>query len=139
MNTEEHHASREHGQERARDAARKTGPALEAHYRFILWLLPVLERFPRSQKFMLGDRMQGTALDVLERLIEATYTQQRNTQLAQANLGLEKLRYLCRLAWELRYLDARRYEYAARCLDDTGRRIGAWIKVHRGAQETKSV
>ena len=83
--------------------------------------------------------MQGTALDVLERLIEATYTQQRNTQLAQANLGLEKLRYLCRLAWELRYLDARRYEYAARCLDDTGRRIGAWIKVHRGAQETKSV
>ena len=139
MNIEEHHVSREHGQEGARDAARKTGPALEAHYRFILWLLPVLERFPRSQKFLLGDRMQGTALDVLERLIEATYTQRRDAQLAQANLGLEKLRYLCRLAWELRYLDARRYEYAARCLDDTGRRIGAWIKVHRGAQEAKSV
>ena len=25
---------------------RQTGPALEAHYRFILWLVPVLERFP---------------------------------------------------------------------------------------------
>ncbi|MCY4319625.1 MAG: hypothetical protein OXE76_10670 [Alphaproteobacteria bacterium] len=35
------------------DGARATGPALEAHYRFTLWLVPVLERFPRSQKFLL--------------------------------------------------------------------------------------
>ena len=47
------------------DAARTTGPALEAHYRFLLWLVPAVERFPRSQKFLLGDRMQRTALDQL--------------------------------------------------------------------------
>ena len=57
-----------------RDCARETGPALEAHYRFILWLVPAVERFPRSQKFLLGDRIQSTATDVLEALIEATYT-----------------------------------------------------------------
>ena len=62
---------------RSGDGARETGPALEAHYRFVLWLVPVLERFPRSQKFLLGDRMQGTALDVLEALVEATYTRRR--------------------------------------------------------------
>ena len=56
------------------DNARQTGPALEAMYRFMLWLMPTVEKFPRSQKFLLGDRIQGTALDVLERLIEATYT-----------------------------------------------------------------
>jgi hypothetical protein len=55
-------------------AARHTGPALEAMYRFILWLVPTVEKFPRSQKFLLGDRIQTTALDVLERLIDATYT-----------------------------------------------------------------
>ncbi len=27
-----------------RDRARETGPALEAHYRFILWLVPALEK-----------------------------------------------------------------------------------------------
>ena len=42
-------------------------------YRFVLWLVPTVERFPRSQRFLLGDRLQATALDVLERLIEATY------------------------------------------------------------------
>ena len=77
------------------DRARSTGAALEAHYRFVVWLVPTLERFPRSQKFLLGDRMQHTALDVLERLIEATYTRRRAGQLALANLGIEKLRFLC--------------------------------------------
>ena len=111
--------------------ARETGPALHAHYRFILWLVPAVARFPRSQKFLLGDRIQGLALDVLEALIEATYTRQRDRLLARANLGIEKLRFLFRLAWDLQYLDARRYEFAARTLDETGRKIGAWRKTHR--------
>ena len=112
------------------DWARETGPALHAHYRFILWLVPAVARFPRSQKFLLGDRIQGLALDVLEALIEATYTRQRDRLLARANLGIEKLRFLFRLAWDLQYLDARRYEFAARALDETGRKIGAWRKTH---------
>jgi hypothetical protein len=51
--------------------ARRTGPAVEAHYRFLEWLIPTVEKFPRAQKFLLGDRIQQTALDVLEDLIEA--------------------------------------------------------------------
>ena len=85
-------------------------------YRFMLWLVPAVEGFPRSQKFMLGDRIQSTALTVLEALIEATYTRSRERQLAQANLGLEKLRILFRLAKDLHHLDARRYEHAARAI-----------------------
>jgi hypothetical protein len=110
--------------------ARRTGPALEAAYRFQLWLIPTVEKFPRSQKFLLGDRIQATALDVLERLIEATYTKARADKLIAANLGIEKLRILFRLASELRHLDLRRYEHAARSLDEIGRLIGGWRKAH---------
>ena len=88
------------------DGARNTGPALEAHYRFLLWLVPAVERFPRSQKFLLGDRIQGAALDVLESLIEATYTRRRSSCLARANLGIEKLRFFFRLAQDFRSLPA---------------------------------
>ena len=103
--------------------ARETGPALHAHYRFILWLVPAVARFPRSQKFLLGDRIQGLALDVLEALIEATYTRQRDRLLARANLGIEKLRFLFRLAWDLQYLDARRlssqaYDSHGNCVEE---------------------
>ena len=113
------------------DRARETGPALDCHYRFILWLMPAVNRFPRAHKFLLGDRIQGTAMDVLEALIDATYNRRRDAPLARANLGIEKLRFLFRLAHDLRCLDSRRYEYAARSLDETGRRIGAWRKAHQ--------
>ena len=108
--------------------ARRTGPAIEAHFQFLQWLVPAVEKFPRDQKFLLGDRMQKTALDVLEALIEATYTRERRGHLARANLGLEKLRFFFRLAVEMQYLDKHRYEHAARSLDETGRLIGGWAK-----------
>ena len=114
----------------AGSGARGIGPALESHYRFLLWLVPAVDRFPRSRKFLLGDRIQAAALDVLDALIEATCTRRRSGHLARANLGLEKLRFLFRLAHDLRGLDGRRYEHAARGLDETGRKVGAWSKAH---------
>lgn len=119
------------------DNARKTGPAVEAHFQFLMWLVPTVEKFPRTQKFLLGDRIQTTALDVLECLIEATYTRDRKGQLARANLGIEKLRFFFRLAVELHYVDRRRYQHAARTLDEIGRLIGGWAKAHTAAT-TKS-
>jgi hypothetical protein len=112
------------------DHARRTGPAVEAHFQFLMWLVSTVEKFPRSQKFVLGDRIQTTALDVLEALIEATYTRDRRGHLARANLGLEKLRFFFRLAVQLRVLDTRRYEHAARTIDDVGRLVGGWAKAH---------
>ena len=112
--------------------ARRTGPALEAHQQFVLWLIPAVERFPRSQKFLLGDRLQTTALDVLEALVAATYTRERRGHLNAANLGLEKLRILLRLAAELGHIDRRRYEHGARTIDEIGRLIGGWIKADAG-------
>ncbi len=107
---------------------RASGPALEAMYQFLLWLVPVLEKFPRSQKFLLGDRLQVQALAVLDQLIEATYSKDRIGYLRAANLGLEKLRFGVRMAKDLRHLDLARYEFAARAIDNIGRMVGAWLK-----------
>ena len=95
---------------------RAVGPALESHYRFLLWLVPAVDRLPRKQKFLPGDRIQTTALDVLEALIEATYTRRRAGHLTRANMGVEKLRFLFRLAHDLRHLDRRCYEHAPRAV-----------------------
>jgi TPR repeat protein len=72
--------------------SRQTAPVLEKMYQFMLWLVPTVDKFPRAQKFLLGDRIQGSALDVLEGLVEAAYTKPRGPILARVNLGLEKLR-----------------------------------------------
>ena len=83
------------------DNAKRTGAAVEAHYQFLLWLLPTIEKFPRSHKFTLGDRIEIIALNVLEALIEATYTRDRADALRRGNLGIEKLRFLIRIAADL--------------------------------------
>ena len=120
------------------DNSKRTGAAVEAHYRFLLWLAPTVEKFPRSHKFTIGDRIEALSLDVLEALIEATYTRERAQHLRRANLGIEKLRFLLRLAADLTMLDRRRYEHAARTLDETGRRIGGWIKSHNESIAVKN-
>ena len=116
------------------DNARRTGPVLEKAYQFILWLIPTAQKFPKTQKFLLGDRIQTTALDVLEGLIEATYTKARRPLLTDVNVQIEKLRFLFRLSADLRYLDLRRYELAARHLDEIGRLVGGWLRADRAAQ-----
>jgi len=75
------------------DNAKRTGAALAAHFQFLLWLTPALERSPKAHKFTLGDRIQNQALDVLEALIEATYTRDCAEHLRRANL--ERLRGRC--------------------------------------------
>jgi hypothetical protein len=115
------------------DGARQTGPALEKMHQFVLWLIPMVEKFPQRQRFLLGDRIQTTGLDILEGLIEATYSRGGRLRLLEiVNVRLEKLRILFRIAMELRYLDLRRYEHAARSLDEIGRLVGGWMKAHRG-------
>jgi len=63
--------------ERMESSRQHAGMAVERAYRFVLWLTPTVEKFPRAQKYLLGDRMQSLALDVLEDLIEATYSRAR--------------------------------------------------------------
>ena len=64
-------------------------------------------------------------------LIEAAYTSDRAALLRRANLGLEKLRFWVRLAKDLKLLDFKRYEHAARLIDDVGRQVGGWLRAER--------
>jgi len=96
--------------------AARAGVALERAMLFATWLVPVLERFPRGQRFLLGDRLQTLTLDIIEGLIEASYQKAPWDTLHRVNVLLEKQRVLCRLAYKLRHLDVRRYEFAARKL-----------------------
>lgn len=100
-------------------------------YDLILWLIPKLERFPRNQKFLIGDRIESLMLDTLERLIEATYSRQKTQFLHQANLKLEVLRYLIRLSKDLRLINMKTYELASRKINDVGMSVGGWLKYTR--------
>ncbi len=41
-------------------------PIIQKTYDLILWYVPWLNKFPRDQKFILGDRIQNTLYTILE-------------------------------------------------------------------------
>lgn len=47
---------------------------IEEFYGFVKYLLPIVNKFPRTQKFILGDRINNKVLDIHELYIEAYYT-----------------------------------------------------------------
>jgi hypothetical protein len=113
--------------------------AITKLYDFILWIIPKLEKYPRSQKFLLADRIENLMLDILELLIDAAYSKKKDEFLRTANLKLEKLRYLIRLSKDLKFLNINSYEFSSRSIDDIGNSIGGWIKYTRREDVQKSL
>src|SRR5262249_33726340 len=71
-------------------------------------------KFPRNHRFVLGERIERNLYDLLEILIRAKFTRNRQELLQQANLGLEVLRFQMRLAKDLQCLKAESYGFAAK-------------------------
>lgn len=105
-----------------------TPQAVQDCHALILWLIPQLDKLPRVRRFTLGERLENGLLEVLELLVQAAFSQHKNPILGRANLRLETIRHLWRLAHELQAISTRCYEHGARLMDDLGRQIGAWLR-----------
>jgi hypothetical protein len=73
-------------------------------YDLILWSCNHTGKFPRNHRFVLGERIERSLYSLLETLIRARYTKQRQRLLEEANLTLEILRFQMRLAKDLQCL-----------------------------------
>lgn len=102
--------------------------ALTRIYDLIKWIIPVLEKFPRSQKFLLADRIEVLLLDIMEMIIQSVYTRDKEKFLREANIKIEKLRYLVRLVHDMKYVSTKKYEYIISALHEIGCEIGGWLK-----------
>jgi len=104
-------------------------------YDLLGWMMDRVDRFPRSQRFLLGDRLISGLLDVLGLLIEARYSSQgRLALLRKVNIELEKLRYAFRLAKDKKLVALKSFEYGAKGMDQVGRLVGGWAKAGRQRQ-----
>jgi hypothetical protein len=95
---------------------------------FLKWLLMTTDKFPKKTRFTFSDRINRLALDVVEDLIEARYTRQKQLALRRANLNLEKIRVLLRISFEMRLLPHKSYEHAMYSINEVGRMLGGWLK-----------
>ncbi|MFO1004660.1 MAG: diversity-generating retroelement protein Avd [Planctomycetaceae bacterium] len=104
-------------------------PVIQACYDFTVWLVPKIGKLPRDLRFTLGERIESLALHLLEGLIRARYEADRGVILDQVNVDLEVLRYLIRVAYDLKALPIKAYGDAAKQLMDIGVQVGGWRKL----------
>ena len=103
-------------------------PVIRKTYDLVLWACRHVGAFPRNHRFVLGERMERRLYDLLETLLQARYTKDRQSLLRQANLSLEVLRFQMRLAHDLQCLRTNSYGFATRALGEIGAMVGGWLK-----------
>jgi len=103
-------------------------PIFAKTYDFLLWLVPQTLKFPKSQRFVLAQRLHGSALAFYELLIRARKVRPNLSILVDADVELEKVRLYLRLAHEGNLLSAGQYEHASRSVVEIGRLLGGWLK-----------
>lgn len=110
---------------------------LSKWHEFVKWLLGRVDQFPKNQRFILGQRLVDTALNIQECLIEAAYSRgsAKREQLARANRKLEVLRWLVRLAHERELLTGRQFAFSSEQMTECGRMLGGWVKQSGGSGE----
>ena len=107
---------------------KKELPAVQKAYDLCKELLPRVSNFPKDYKFSLGERIVENSLTILELLIQATYSRYKVKLLDEANMRLERLRFLLRLSRDLGPVSNRGYEYVMKMITELGSQVGGWRK-----------
>jgi hypothetical protein len=108
---------------------------LTLSYEFLKYLVPILSKFPREQKFLLADRIQILMHDTLDDFIVAYYTKDKAEKIARlkpANMKLERLRFSIRLSHDLKLLSNQHYGVIATKINEIGGSLGNWLKYLEG-------
>jgi len=64
-------------QQKAEQHSLKLPPIVEQYYEFCVWLLPKVSKFKKDQKYILGTRLQNSALESLELILSAALSSKK--------------------------------------------------------------
>jgi four helix bundle protein len=105
-------------------------PILQKTYDFYRELYLVVEKIPKKDKYTLGEKIENTTLDLMEYLIAASYSskEKKNAYLSHANIKLDLLKTLIRLAEDLRAIPTKKYLQLEDKLQEIGKMLGGWIR-----------
>jgi hypothetical protein len=97
-------------------------------YDLILWFFPIINKFPKKQRFVLGQQIENELLEIIKDIILANNERNKTEILKRISVRLDTLRILVRLAKDLRFLNIKHYENAAVKMNEIGRLLSGWMK-----------
>ena len=97
-------------------------------YDLILWIFPIVNKFPKKQRFVLGQQIENELLEIIKDIILANNERNKTEILKRISIRLDTLRTLIRLAKDLRFLSIKHYENAAIKMNEIGKLLSGWTK-----------
>lgn len=97
-------------------------------YDLMLYAVPIINRFPKSQRFVLGQQIQNCMIGVAMLIVQANAERDKRRTLWQIDVELEKLRLLIRLAKDLNMMPVKQYGLLSQRISEIGRLLGGWMK-----------
>jgi len=97
-------------------------------YEFIKWLHTLLNKFPKSEKYTMAQKIENTSLNFLESIIQSNNDFDKKQSLQKAIIELDKLRIFFRLSKDLQFISFDQYEYGSNLINEIGRMLGGWYK-----------
>lgn len=99
-------------------------------YDFVSWLIPLTAKFPRSQRFVITQRLQGAVLNFQELIVEANAQRDtlRANKLREADAELLKTRLYLRFCERWQWITPGQYRHASGMVTELGKLLGGWLK-----------
>jgi len=98
------------------------------------WLFPIVDRFPRAEKFVLCTQIKNSVYTLMRFTIRAQKSRDKLRWLYEVDIELEILRSLVRHAHFRKYLSHKKYEIVSKMLSEIGRILGGLIKISQGVR-----
>ena len=95
-------------------------------YDLIMYAFPIVNRFPRNQRFVLAQQIENALLDAAQLIVKANLLRDKRAVLLELDIQLDMVALLVRIAHDLNLLSHRHYGQMSMRIDELGRLLGGW-------------
>lgn len=90
-------------------------------YAYFVWVFPLIGKFPKNQRFVLGQHIESECLALLQTMMRFQISKTKKECIASISLHFDMLQLYMRLAKDLRFISIRQYGVSAEKLNELGR------------------
>lgn len=105
-------------------------PIVQKTYELFCSLHSLQKSIPKMERHSLWLRVENTALDILQSLLQAGYVEpnQRAALLIKISAQVDMLRVFIRLSSDTKTISTKHYSQLQEETDEIGRMLGGWLK-----------
>lgn len=97
-------------------------------YDFYLGFYLEIKKWPKPDRYHLGERCENIIFTIFENLLIASRARYKQNSLFNANIKLQILKNLLRIAKDIKILSDKKYLFFQNQLFEIGNMLGGWLK-----------